>query len=569
MSSSFISADDLRDYLKNSEPAFNAKVGLYQRPGADNGYHTRLTSKDTTHPTCINFDYALALLMTGEKSDRERAIGILRTLLTLQDTVPTHLTYGIWPWYQDEPLEMMNPPDWNWADFCGLRVAQVLRHHTDALPEDLTRDLRAALGHAAYSIFRRNIQTAYTNIAIMGSFVALAAAELLSDARIGEYGRRRLQDVIDALVACDGFAEYNSPNYTIEIVNICERALHLVGKPEHTNPIKELHARVWGLIADFFHPGTAQWGGPQSRSYQTWLEPGQVLFFTRRLGFALPQRPGVKSRPGSLLGGPSLYPELPCPSALTERFRELPEKVVEQEKRFLPPTMPRPPLIGKSWMTPTAALGSANRALMWVQTRSVLGYLKTDEDPALQFRLRFLHDGRDFSSAFNFNDQKGPHVLSVMSLILDGGSFHPTLNRPPDSSFEAKDFRMRFELLGCGVTAVKTKGFELRGGKYRVAILPGVSVFDGKAVTWEITKLEDGWAVNAICHAGEARVFPFKEIGRTLLCAGISVLEGDEAAPEVEPMLDGEKDGEAAITWVRMGEKLQVKAWNRPRAENP
>ena len=101
MSSSFISADDLRDYLKNSEPAFNAKVGLYQRPGADNGYHTRLTSKDTTHPTCINFDYALALLMTGEKSDRERAIGILRTLLPLQDTVPTHLTYGIWPWYQD------------------------------------------------------------------------------------------------------------------------------------------------------------------------------------------------------------------------------------------------------------------------------------------------------------------------------------------------------------------------------------------------------------------------------------------------------------------------------------
>jgi hypothetical protein len=34
--------------------------------------------------------------------------------------------YGIWPWLAEESLAEMAPPDWNWADFCGMRLALVL-----------------------------------------------------------------------------------------------------------------------------------------------------------------------------------------------------------------------------------------------------------------------------------------------------------------------------------------------------------------------------------------------------------------------------------------------------------
>jgi hypothetical protein len=570
MSGSFISKVELRDYLNKAEPTFDTMVELYQRPGYDNGYHTRLTSRDMTHPTRDNFDFAIALLLTEDEHDRERAIRILRKLLPLQDKVSTHPTYGVWPWFWEEPLEKMNPPDWNWADFCGLRIAQILRRHTEGLPADLVVDLRAALDRAAWSIYRRNVQTTYSNISIMGAYVCLTAAELLNDERLGEYGRTRLQDMLRDLKSCDGFAEYNSPNYTLEILNICERALFILEAPEHVQPVEELRQRVWGLIADFFHPVMAQWGGPQLRAYQTWLESHQLEYLSQRIGFSLVVREGVEPREGAILGGPAFYPKLPCPPELTSRFRELPEGRMEIRKSFLPPTAPRPKLIGTSFMTPKMALGSANRALMWVQTRAVLGYLKTEEDPAVQFRLRFLHNGRDFSSAFNFNDQKGPHILTAMGLILDGGSFHPSLNKPANSIFEANDLRMRFELLGRGVSAeINGAGFELKAGTFRIEILPGISVFNGEKVAWEIVDVVDGWAVDAICHAGPKRAFPFKEIGRTLLCAGVSVLEGGALAPLAGPRIEKEFGDTAEIGWKVGWDNLRLKAWHKPRAENP
>ena len=84
MAASFLSAKELRDYLQKTEPTFDPLVGLYQKPGYDNGYHTRLTSRDMTHPTRDNFDLVIALLMTGEVSDQERAAGMLRKLLPVQ-----------------------------------------------------------------------------------------------------------------------------------------------------------------------------------------------------------------------------------------------------------------------------------------------------------------------------------------------------------------------------------------------------------------------------------------------------------------------------------------------------
>ena len=94
---------------------------------------------------------------------------------------PTSATYGIWSWHLEEPLAAMAPPDWNWADFIGARIAHALFEYQGKLPPDLLGRMSAALGHAAMAIFRRNTTPAYTNIAVMGAGVALAAGELLDE----------------------------------------------------------------------------------------------------------------------------------------------------------------------------------------------------------------------------------------------------------------------------------------------------------------------------------------------------------------------------------------------------
>ena len=105
------------------------------------GYHTTLTG-GMTHPTRESLTYAAALLDTGEEELRQRAQGILRRILALQDQDPSSKTYGIWSWFAEEPLTQMSPPDWNWADFCGTQLLEVaLNHSGEVEPEILAADL--------------------------------------------------------------------------------------------------------------------------------------------------------------------------------------------------------------------------------------------------------------------------------------------------------------------------------------------------------------------------------------------------------------------------------------------
>src|SRR5690606_4772087 len=115
------------------------------------------------------------LLQAGGQERVDRAATVIRAVVALQDTDPLNPTYGIWPWLLEEPLEQMDRPDWNWADFLGARLATILADHAAALPADVADAARVALGHAAWSIFRRNVHLDYTNIAIMGAGVTAAA----------------------------------------------------------------------------------------------------------------------------------------------------------------------------------------------------------------------------------------------------------------------------------------------------------------------------------------------------------------------------------------------------------
>ena len=71
------------------------------------------------HQTRENMMYASALFDSGTPSYIERGKKIALKIAALQDKEEASPTYGIWSWFYEEPLEEMDPPDWNWADFLG------------------------------------------------------------------------------------------------------------------------------------------------------------------------------------------------------------------------------------------------------------------------------------------------------------------------------------------------------------------------------------------------------------------------------------------------------------------
>ena len=190
----------------------------------------------------------------------------MRKVIGLQDTDPESKTYGIWSWLLEEPLSEMAPPDWNWADFCGAPIAQMLVDHLSVLDEELEGLMRESLHHAARSIVRRDVGPGYTNIAIMGAGVTAAAGEVLGEPDLLDYGRDRLRRIVEHHRYHGGFNEYNSPTYTTVALYECERVLHLVKDVESRTYAEELWHACWADIAEHYHPGNVPVGRAAQQS---------------------------------------------------------------------------------------------------------------------------------------------------------------------------------------------------------------------------------------------------------------------------------------------------------------
>jgi hypothetical protein len=549
-------AEVLDSYLTACEPNYSEEHAMLGTSFRSPGYHTRIADGTWVHTTRGSLEYAVALLARNRPGDADRAAKTIRKVMSLQETDPARRTCGIWPWLLEEPLEQMAAPDYNWADFCGAMLAQMLHDHPDRMPDGLAKQMRASLALAAAAIKRRNVGPDYTNIAIMGGGVCAAAGELLGDEPMLAYGRARLEKVVAHTAEHGSFNEFNSPTYTIVAVNECERVLRLVQDEPTRVAAESLRQTAWKVIADSFHPGTQQWAGPHGRTYADYISPATALYLSRQTGVEiLPHKVADVRR--------SAYPQfnaLPCPEALKPCFERLAADPVERRRTFVRRAPPQDPIEGVTWLSADACLGSVNESTFWTQRRPLIGYWRTDEDRAIVFRLRFLHDGRDFCSMGAAIAQSGPRALVSVDSRRNQGSWHPTLDRPADGQFAAKDLRLRCELRGQGV-AVAPLGdgrFELRAGNHRAVIhtLPGS--FDGQSILWRIGN-EDGEAVlDAICYEGPQRTVDFHSPPRVSLVLGIELL--GQHAPPAATAPEAPQDGDHAARWdPAKGVSLQLK----------
>ncbi len=535
-------------YLERTDPNFSEETHMVGGVFGGPGYHSTVPRGTWAHQTRGSLNYAVALLERNAPGDAQRAAKVIAKVLTLQDTDPESHTYGIWPWLLEEPLEEMAPPDWNWADFLGAKLAQMLVDYPHLLADALKEDMRASLGHAAEAIRRRDVGPGYTNIAIMGGVVCVAAGELLGDEEMLRYGRQRLQRVVEHTEHHGSFNEYNSPTYTRVALWEVERALQLLEDPRSREAAETLRRVGWEIVAESFHPGTQQWAGPHSRVYSNLLRPSLVGYLSGETGVAIEPHPSLEDADPTR--GFEVLQHLACPDDLVDRFRALPADPHQVVRTFIRSRTPGASTIGTTWFTAEATLGSVNRSNLWVQRRPLLGYWKTEADPAVVFRVRFLHDESDFASMGIVTDQEGGRALSLFHPLRNHGSWHPSLDRPEGGIFTASDFRVRYELSGRGVAVEEGGGgrFALSAGGHRVVLhtLPGR--FDGEEIRWQSGRSGDSVFVDGVCYAGPPRDFDFATLPEVVLAAGIELIADDEAPAAARPLLF-EDEGRVEATW--------------------
>ncbi|HEY3329484.1 MAG TPA: hypothetical protein VGK19_05645 [Capsulimonadaceae bacterium] len=539
---------DLQQYLDTAAPYYSEELHLIGSVTHSPGYHTRIPDGQWSHQTRQSLDYALALLMSGAPANVARANDIVAKIVSLQDTEPTNSTYGIWSWYYEEPLPKMAPPDWNWADFIGARLLQIVHGYSDKLSPEIVASVRSAIGHAGWSIFRRNVNTGYTNIAVMGGGVSLAAGELLGEPRLVDYGRRKLANVVANHTLHGDFNEYNSPTYTIVVLEEADRFLSLLKDESGRDSMEKLRYVAWRTISEHFHPGTQQWTGPNIRAYSDRLSVTGAQFLSERLPIE------IKPHASVLAGDPPLHTELitpiPCPDEFVGRFSALPEDDYTIVRRYNLDGGGGRELFGTTWFSQDAALGSSNRGGFWNQSRATIGHWKTDSDSAIVFRTQFLHDGRDFCSVWMENAQAGPRILTAATLEKGHGDFHPSLDGPKDGIYRAEDFRLRISLSGVG-TAVKVLSatmFELSAGGHKAVVHVAPSLFDGQPVRWEAGQGASGVYLDAVCYSGPSKGFDLDKVGDTAIVFATEILAAN-AAPSLADPVTATADGRLVATW--------------------
>ena len=434
----------IRAALPQQDALFDVNESmLTRRVGPEYNYHS-LIRNQTAHPTVPSFHYALLLLEAGGDEREVRAAKVIERVLALQDTDSSSKWYGIWGYYLEEPPPKMSPADWNWADFNGATLLLIAHRHGQKLSPSLMAKLREGIRHAAYSVKRRNVVMTYTNIAIQGTFVTLAAAQLLDDVELRTYATDRLRRFAATVDQSGSFNEYNSPTYAnVSIVNFT-RIRMIVRDPDVLALTDKIHTRAWLHLGKHWHAPTRQLAGPMSRCYSTdirsplWIQKA----LRGRLAFATLDE--VKASGGGAVE--VAVHDYRCPEHVAPMFLELPGPRQHREVFVASAN----PVHGTTWLHPDFCLGSANRSDFWIQRRPLLAYWGGVNRPARFVQMRFLKDDYDFSSALFYSVQQKNCILGLVNFRSPGGDKHISLDPIANGEFKASRFRLCIDIAGAG-----------------------------------------------------------------------------------------------------------------------
>ncbi len=544
----------LKESLEKVHGKYDPKEKMLTKSLNSWNYHTDAQS-GIYHEVRASFTYAVALLDLGQEQHRQRAFDIIRKVISLQDTVTTSRTCGIWPYYMEEPLATKkSPADFNWADFNSVALLDVYMGHQSKLTPDLKSLIRTSLIYAAKSIRKRDVQPGYTNIAIMGTYVTFITSHLFDLPEMKDYAKARLLKFYDYTLK-RGFTEYNSPTYTIVALDELYRMKrHIVDK--RAKPmIDSLYNTAWEIVAKHYHKPSGQWAGPHSRAYSSLLAPS--------VNGILAQASGGKINPPGATPRPDVKIQHAIPRHLLHYF--ISPVFPRQQKDML--TIDDPKIIGTTYLTGTYALSSANRSSLWNQRRPLIAYWGTQQKP-VYFQVRMLHDLFDFSAAAFYSEQREDNVLAAINFLTNGGDKHISIDRIKGGKFNAKDLRLRFEFgnvspgdlsLPTGISAPLT--MNIHGLQVNLQLYHAVfAEFKGR---WEKGGDDKISWIDYVIYSGDEKSIDLTSIDEAVLGFSFNITDGSNKT-EKDDAVVMEKSQNLFVRWKGLSVSVPIKPAPQP-----
>ncbi|MBP1964211.1 hypothetical protein [Paenibacillus aceris] len=549
----------LIEQLEQWHTEYSPELRMVRKPFHTPGYHSTLKNVAFTHPTLAACVYALGLLDSRQPLHVERAQEILEQVISLQDQNPENATFGIWSWFYEEPLEMMAPPDWNWADFCGKRLVLAEQRHSDVLGADLREQIRHALSCSCDAIIKRNVGPSYTNIAIMGAFVTLLTGEIYGEEKYLNFGLERLRRFCEYTRQLGTFQEYNSPTYTIVAIQELSSIYTATQIAEAKQLSKEMLDVAWGMVAEHFHAPSRQWSGPHSRAYHTLMMPEILSFVQIASHGALNFMPDDQLKYSlDWYGNDIQCPEKYLPAFKHTHTAKLVQTISKNEVGLIVNQ-------ATTYMEGPISVGTFSKDVMWNQRRNLLAYVRNSEE-STYIHLRLLNEGYDYSSGVFTCAHEGKDVLFGIGFCTNGGNTHIGLD-PIDGFIESEDLRIRFEIGGSldGVMAeaisYDDESAVVHLAEQTLFVKKLFAAFDGEQPGWQLGSEQNKLFLDYVIYSGEKKRFDFLRMQKALLVFAWSLGEtSNESLDAAASVMDAGTGGSEAEHEVH----AEFRAPNRP-----
>ena len=199
---------------------FDAEAGLlvYYVKSTSGGDHSERV--EAIHGLRQSSFYAALVLCNGFEAFYPQGLQAAEALCDLQDVREGSRTFGLWPLTKEQNLDETYFPDYNWADFIGKNLQDIVQFSKCPLPEGLKAKLLTAIRNAAICSIRRNVGLDYSNIAVMSCLTIICAGEILQDAEIFQNGKARLQRLCAYMRFNGSYSEYNSSTYALTVLGM-------------------------------------------------------------------------------------------------------------------------------------------------------------------------------------------------------------------------------------------------------------------------------------------------------------------------------------------------------------
>ncbi len=511
----------LEELLKEYDSRYNPELHLLGEPCRQRGYHTNIKNGTWVHSAERSLMYAVALMDTGNYS---RAEDIAAAAVDLQETDTDSEYFGIWPYFYEEPVSQMSPPDPNSANFCAKLLIRILIDYGGVIDAALKNSAEKAVCNACQAIMRRDVELQYTNVVLMDAYVTVIAGELFENEIFFQFGKEKLKKFWVYTQASGALNEYNSPNYNLLVARDIAQFMCRVKNTGVRDVLEEINDFVWKGIAEHFFVPLNEWAAPNARRYEDFLTNEQLSEIMA----------AAKGEDGGVSGLLAMHSRLKCPEKYRKYFFETEERYIQRINSFgyMYPYFAFAQ-VNTTYMTKEYVLGSFNRSEMWNQIRPLQMFFG-DVEHKKSLRLRVLHDGYDFSSGLLHCVQDKNKILGSIGFSTDRGDRHVSIDTLRDGCFKASELSVSFELTG-------KAGYTIDGNKIYIcdrecSILIDIfdAAFDGEAVKIKAEERDETTSFSVILYSGEEKQISLYDIKEAFCCFYMEVYHDKPSVYNIE-----------------------------------